>query len=80
MSTPLRVVKPCPLCGTENPKEEWSAAAEMRGETWQDGYLECTKPFCCHSVDVTINSDKIVRGSDLLVDLWNLTCDEKYKR
>lgn len=72
-------IKPCPLCGTENPKEEWSSAAEIRGDSWQDGYIECVKPFCLHTVEISINSDKM-NGSPLLIDLWNKSCEDIYKR
>lgn len=64
-------MKPCPLCGTENPIEDWTAASEIRGTCWQTGSLDCSNKECFHGVSVSIDSDLTRAGSELLEELWD---------
>lgn len=70
-------MKPCPICKTENPEEQWSACSEIRGTCWQTGSLDCSNPECYHGVSVSIDSDLTPHGSTLLENLWDLMADHK---
>lgn len=73
-------MKPCPLCGTENPIEDWSAGSEIRGTCWQTGSIECRNKDCLHSVLITIDSDLTRNGSNLLEELWDKTAEYIVKK
>ena len=64
-------MKPCPLCGTENPVEDWTAASEILGICWQTGSLDCSNKECFYGVSVSIDSDLTRAGSELLEELWD---------
>ena len=67
----IDTMKPCPLCGSEAAEEQWSAASEIRGTCWQDGYLDCSNPECHHGVSIHIDSDVTHNASELLEALWD---------
>ena len=71
----IDTMKPCPLCGSEAAEENWTAASEIRGTCWQDGYLECSNPDCFHGVSIHIDSDVTRNASELLEELWDKMAD-----
>lgn len=65
-------LKPCPFCGSTRLSEEATGAAEISGNTYQTGWIECLDCGCDGpSVDLTDETPS-KKDYQLVRDEWNI--------
>lgn len=64
-------LRPCPFCGSTDLEEESTSALEIRGHTYQTGWIECNACGTCGpSVELT-DETSAQNDYQLVRDAWN---------